>query len=431
MDKKYQVFISSTYEDLKEVRAKVIHTILSMNQFPAGMELFSAADEEQWQIIQETIDSSDYYVLIIGRKYGSIITYGPDKGISYTEKEFNYALEKGVPIFAFVMDSNAAVDGTKIETDSNKMEKLTDFLNKVKNGRMVKFWNNADELCTQLSQTLYKAMLRGNRPGWIRTTEFDIEESHSSILELTKRVHMLEKLNADLRLENNRKPDLWVEAKQDYQQNDENLKIVENEICFKVLPVYLKDAEGGIDFRDRVGLEKHCSLEEVKMFRHLCKNGFLVNFNIHNDGDARATGVRIRWIFPDELLVISMSELSELYEEDTIRFSENAYENRDKVFFEPDGVITEENDEKFISLDELSMNDKIADILDPCFSNEVVSIFPGEVIFDKEEVRHLDWDFVSGVYVLPTKAGEYEIKVNILCNEMAKPKEQVIKVIVS
>ena len=74
MEKKYQIFISSTYEDLKEVRAKAIHTILSMNQFPAGMELFSAADEEQWQIIKETIDSSDYYILIVGRKYGSIIT---------------------------------------------------------------------------------------------------------------------------------------------------------------------------------------------------------------------------------------------------------------------------------------------------------------------------------------------------------------------
>ena len=72
MDKKYQFFISSTFEDLKEERKKVMDTILSMNQFPAGMEMFSAADEEQWQIIKETIDVSDYYILIVGMKYGSI-----------------------------------------------------------------------------------------------------------------------------------------------------------------------------------------------------------------------------------------------------------------------------------------------------------------------------------------------------------------------
>ena len=73
MDKKYQVFISSTYKDLIEARAKVRDAILSMYHFPVGMEVFGAANEEQWQIIRETIDSSDYYVLIIAQRYGSVI----------------------------------------------------------------------------------------------------------------------------------------------------------------------------------------------------------------------------------------------------------------------------------------------------------------------------------------------------------------------
>ena len=63
MDKKYQVFISSTYKDLIEARAKVRDAILSMYHFPVGMELFGAANEEQWQIISETIDSSDVSIL--------------------------------------------------------------------------------------------------------------------------------------------------------------------------------------------------------------------------------------------------------------------------------------------------------------------------------------------------------------------------------
>lgn len=64
--------------------------ILSMYHFPVGMELFGAADEEQWEIIKETIDSSDYYLLIMAQRYGSVIMDGPDAGISYTEKEFRY-----------------------------------------------------------------------------------------------------------------------------------------------------------------------------------------------------------------------------------------------------------------------------------------------------------------------------------------------------
>lgn len=90
MEKKYQVFISSTYKDLIEARSKVRDAILSMMHFPVGMEMFNAADEEQWEIIQETIDSSDYYVLILGQRYGSVIESGSDAGISYTEKEFRY-----------------------------------------------------------------------------------------------------------------------------------------------------------------------------------------------------------------------------------------------------------------------------------------------------------------------------------------------------
>ena len=89
MEKKYQIFISSTYKDLIEARSKVRDAILSMMHFPVGMEMFNAADEEQWEIIQETIDSSDYYVLILGQRYGSVIESGSDAGISYTEKDLH------------------------------------------------------------------------------------------------------------------------------------------------------------------------------------------------------------------------------------------------------------------------------------------------------------------------------------------------------
>ena len=107
MDKKYQIFISSTYKDLIAEREKARDVILSMYQFPIGMEMFSAADEDQWEIIKETIDSSDYYVLIIGKRYGSVIDNGPDKGISYTEKEYRYAKSIGLPILAYIKEKKS------------------------------------------------------------------------------------------------------------------------------------------------------------------------------------------------------------------------------------------------------------------------------------------------------------------------------------
>lgn len=65
MEKKYQVFVSSTYEDLQEERKKVMEALLQMNCFPVGMEYFNASDSSQWEVIKSLIRECDYYVLIV------------------------------------------------------------------------------------------------------------------------------------------------------------------------------------------------------------------------------------------------------------------------------------------------------------------------------------------------------------------------------
>src|ERR1041384_3732281 len=89
---KFQIFISSTYEDLKDEREQVIKACLEMGHIPVGMEMFSAADEEQWQIIKRQIDESDYYVVLIAHRYGSRVG-----GRGYTEKGYEYAVQQGGP----------------------------------------------------------------------------------------------------------------------------------------------------------------------------------------------------------------------------------------------------------------------------------------------------------------------------------------------
>jgi len=87
--RKLQVFVSSTFIDLKEERQTAVQAILEAGHIPVGMELFIARDESQWDIIKEWIDESDVYMLIIGGRYGSI---EPKSGKSYTHLEYEYAL---------------------------------------------------------------------------------------------------------------------------------------------------------------------------------------------------------------------------------------------------------------------------------------------------------------------------------------------------
>lgn len=79
-DKKYQVFVSSTYSDLKEERRKILDVLLMADCIPAGMEAFVASDTEQFEVIKKVIELCDYYVLIIGKRYGSI---NSSTGLSY------------------------------------------------------------------------------------------------------------------------------------------------------------------------------------------------------------------------------------------------------------------------------------------------------------------------------------------------------------
>ena len=83
--------MSSTFTDLVEERQDAIRTILDLGHIPAGMELFPAADTEQLQYIKKVIDECDYYLLIMGGRYGSI----DGEGVSYTEREYDYAVDNG------------------------------------------------------------------------------------------------------------------------------------------------------------------------------------------------------------------------------------------------------------------------------------------------------------------------------------------------
>ena len=113
MDKRYQVFVSSTYADLKQERQRVIQALMEMDCIPAGMELFPAADDEQWAFIKRIIDDCDYYLIIIGGRYGSLTP----EGISYTEKEFNYALERGLKIIALLHEEPDSIPVNKSDID--------------------------------------------------------------------------------------------------------------------------------------------------------------------------------------------------------------------------------------------------------------------------------------------------------------------------
>lgn len=145
MDKRYQIFVSSTYQDLQEERQEVMHALLELDCIPSGMELFPAANESQWSLIKRVIEDCDYYILILGGRYGSC---GPD-GISYTEMEYRHALAIGKPTIAFLHKDPGTIQANKCETTPDGKDKLLAFRTSVEK-KLCKHWTTAPTL-VQLS----------------------------------------------------------------------------------------------------------------------------------------------------------------------------------------------------------------------------------------------------------------------------------------
>ncbi|MCK0170722.1 DUF4062 domain-containing protein [Aliiroseovarius sp. S1123] len=187
--KRYQIFISSTYEDLKEERAAVERVILQGGDIPIGMELFPATDDEQFEYIKSVIDDSDYYVLIIAGRYGTVDPYG----VSYTEKEYNYAVDQGLPVLVMVHSSPEELPAKKCEQDTVLREKLDAFRRKVSAKRVRKNWETTDGLKLVVFEALNHAKATKPREGWVRGGRIASAELLREMQELRKENSHLKK----------------------------------------------------------------------------------------------------------------------------------------------------------------------------------------------------------------------------------------------
>lgn len=212
MDKKYQVFVSSTYEDLQEERKAVMESLLQMNCFPVGMEYFNASDESQWDVIKQLIDECDYYVLIVAGRYGSV---EESTGKSYTQKEYEYAVSKGVPVISFLHKEPDSLPKSKTEQNKESETKLNAFKEDVQK-RLCKYWTSADNLASQVVLSLKGLIKSKPRVGWVKADQMNAESS-KEILKLREKI---DALNATIHELEDKAP----EGIEDLQQGEDEIK---------------------------------------------------------------------------------------------------------------------------------------------------------------------------------------------------------------
>lgn len=467
MDKKYQVFISSTYLDLIPEREKARDVILSMYHFPIGMEMFSAADEEQWEIIKETIDSSDYYVLIIGKRYGSTIPNDkPDAGISYTEKEYRYALSQGIPILTFIK-KDSAVTADKIETDPANAAKLQALIEEIKSSREADWFENVDELGTKITLALYKQFNRQKRPGWVRGDRIDVDASLNEIVQLNQQVRELAEENKQLKASiEQRKPilrislqyvgtigtPLEVEEADEAEPGDKDIEKLfpASETVYRIpvprkedlvvpSPININDVPEKYRSLSQTAIEAYNAqlpdanvIEKYYQDRYnyddLQKNGQLLNFVLLNDGTAKATDINITIIFPKSFIILNRSD------------AERTPEPRPPVFHDnPLSVAiiggywgnTLHNGTVMAKPVYDSPYPKQLDaILDRTIDHPHITIKGKTATFWCKDLLHTYAVTFDGLCFIPTEKGRFTISVTIMCEEYSHPEEHELVIVV-
>lgn len=183
MERRYQVFISSTFIDLVEERREIIQALLEMDCLPAGMEMFPAANDDKWTLIKGVIDQSDYYLVVLGERYGSTA----DGGISYTEMEYDYAVSQAIPVMGFVHGDPDSIPKAKLDLDPLLQERLAAFQTKVQK-RMIKRWTTPAELGSVVTRGMIPLIKNNKRDGWVRGNHAMTEETRTQIAELQAQI---------------------------------------------------------------------------------------------------------------------------------------------------------------------------------------------------------------------------------------------------
>jgi len=146
---KNTVFISSTFEDLKEHRKKVWSTLTKYEVNVRGMERFGARKENPLQTCLAEVEQSDIFVGIISYRLGSI-----DKASSksFTQLEYEKALELKKEIFIYLIDDkNGKVAPTYVDFGENH-EKLESFKSILKERHTIDTFTDETDLAEKLDR---------------------------------------------------------------------------------------------------------------------------------------------------------------------------------------------------------------------------------------------------------------------------------------
>jgi len=431
--KKYQIFVSSTYADLISVRINLIQRLIREGYIVIGMEDFFSRPYSQWEHIEREISESDYYVLILGHRYGSV---DKETQISYTEKEFNYANSIGVPTLVFDLSRKfEGLDLDLFESDPENFAKLQTFRSSARGLLGTVALDNQSSLEQAVVTSVNHAVHDQKRPGWIRAGFSNLEAEN---LELKSKLASLEKLLQDTSNTQVNKPDLQfiLEIPPIDPLPQKKNALVRSELLINEIPNHLRSYLNTNEVSTyNSNLPTQEQLEQNNNISYLIEclsKTYPIKIEIGNIGNKKANDVRALIFFPDFIRVFdSKYEYNSFIKDlavykvklttNPLKKAEKEYERASSSYSIGDMIrnqgfmsVTSSLINPALDIPRISMSkdDKNHEVTTK--SSTQISI-KRESIYHSESRRYInDEDF----FIAPMYSGEGEIKVSLISEEL-------------
>lgn len=184
LDKRYQVFISTSGSEMQPERIILSQTLVGMEFFSWGLEQRNPLSTA---FARRQIDDCDYVVILLGSQYGEQSV----SGVGYMHLEYIYAVTKQKPIIVFMHDDPASREPSLHDAKAELREKFNDFRKLLQ--------NEVDQVFTYRSLRDLEMAVRLNMPqmlerypvtGWVRPQ--NAQALHDEIDQLKARIAQME-----------------------------------------------------------------------------------------------------------------------------------------------------------------------------------------------------------------------------------------------
>lgn len=168
-------YISSTFEDLQDIRRAAVDVIRRLGHLVINMGAYSASNLTPIDRSLADIQTCDAYLGIIAWRYGHI----PDGyDVSITELEYEEAQKRGIPRLIFLLNVDAPWPISRIDRNRESIER---FRERLQQERVVSYFNNVDGFTAEVSAAVARLGLASTLPEPYNLPTFPAKQMYSVV----------------------------------------------------------------------------------------------------------------------------------------------------------------------------------------------------------------------------------------------------------